>query len=90
MRKLWLFPTLLFILILLAGGFRWAEGPLQSFGDYQVLHTKDRWTGQRWIILFGGSTRWAGDCAAGPYPLYSGERLPYLPQEELDTQLEGG
>ncbi|HEY8393145.1 MAG TPA: hypothetical protein VIL83_10525 [Capillibacterium sp.] len=88
MRKLWLFPMLLFILILLAGGFRWAEGPLQSMDDYQVLHTKDRWTGQRWVILYGGSTRLAGGSAAGPYPLYSGERLPYLPQEELDTRLE--
>ncbi len=88
MRKLWLFPMLFFILILLAGGFRWAEGPLQSLGDYQVIHTKDRWTGQRWIILFGGSTQFSEGHAAEPYPLYSGEWMPYFTQEELDVRME--
>ncbi|NLY91767.1 MAG: hypothetical protein GX081_09235 [Firmicutes bacterium] len=88
MRKLWLFPMLFFILLLVAGGFRWGEGPLQSLGDYQVLHTKDRWTGQRWIILYGGASRLSAGLATEPYPLYSGEWLPYFTQEELDTQLE--
>ena len=33
MKKLWLFPMIFLILILLAGHFRWAEGPLQSAGS---------------------------------------------------------
>ena len=88
MKKLWLFPMIFFILILLAGSMRWGEGPLQDFGEYRILHTKDYWTGQRWIVLFGGLAESPGDQETKPYPLYSGEWIPYLPQDELDLQME--
>lgn len=88
MKKLWLFPMIFFILILLAGGFRWGKGPLQNAGDYQVMHMKDHWTGQRWIILFGGLTEMSNHQKTEPYPLYSGEWVPYLTQKELDIRME--
>jgi hypothetical protein len=75
-----------FILILLAGGLRWAKGPLQNYGDFQVLHTKDRWTGQRWLYFFGGWSELSPPTQ--PYVLYSGERVPYLPREELEMRRE--
>ncbi|NLC52957.1 MAG: hypothetical protein GX770_03210 [Firmicutes bacterium] len=88
MKKLWLFPMLFFLLILLAGHLRWEQGPLQSVGAYQVQHTKDQWTGQRWIILFGGWAEENADPDHRPYPLYSGEWFPHFTQEELDLRLE--
>jgi hypothetical protein len=85
MKKLWLFPMIFFILILLAGYFRWAEGPLQSTGDYQILHLKDTWTGQRWVVLFGGLVELSGTGKVEPYPLHSSTRIPYITQEELNA-----
>ncbi|NLW59815.1 MAG: hypothetical protein GX073_05655 [Firmicutes bacterium] len=88
MKKLWLFPMIFFLLILLAGQLRWEKGPLQHVDAYQIQHLKDHWTGQRWVILYGGLAETSGDPEHRPYPLYSGEWLPYFPQEELDLRLE--
>lgn len=77
MRKLWIFPTIFFLLLLGAGIYRWEQGPIQDQGDLQLVHTKDRWTGQSWILLFGGFKEQKAD-ASFPYPLYSGERIPHL------------
>jgi hypothetical protein len=74
-----------FILILLAGHFRWTEGPLQSTGDYQILHLEDTWTGQRWVVLSGGLVELPAVDAAEPYPLHSRTRFPYITQEELNA-----
>ena len=88
MKKLWLFPMIFFLLILMAGHLRWEKGPLQHAGAYQVQHMKDQWTGQRWIILYGGLAEGSGDPDNRPYPLYSGEWIPYFTREELDLRLE--
>ncbi|NLM36536.1 MAG: hypothetical protein GX202_00220 [Firmicutes bacterium] len=88
MKKLWLFPMTFFLLILLAGYLRWEKGPLQTAGAYQVQHLKDQWTGQRWVILYGGWAEESGDPDHRPYPLYSGEWLPYFSRAELDLRLE--
>ncbi|HHW11465.1 MAG TPA: hypothetical protein GXX33_00475 [Firmicutes bacterium] len=88
MKKLWLFPMIFFLLILLAGYLRWEKGPLQQVGAYQVQHLKDQWTGQRWVILYGGLAEESSDPDHRPYPLYSGEWLPYFSREELDLRLE--
>ena len=81
-------PHDLFLLILLAGHLRWEKGPLQHTDAYQVQHTKDQWTGQRWIILYGGMAEESADPDNRPYPLYSGEWLPHFTREELDLRLE--
>ena len=88
MKKLWLFPMIFLILILLAGHFRWAEGPMQSAGEYQILHSKDNWTGQRWVVLFGGLVELSEVGTAEPYPLHSRTRIPYITQEELKVEIE--
>lgn len=88
MKKLWLFPMIFLFLILLAGHLRWEKGPLQHTDAYQVQHTKDQWTGQRWIILYGGMAEESADPDNRPYPLYSGEWLPHFTREELDLRLE--
>lgn len=88
MKKLWLFPMLFFLLILLAGHLRWEKGPLQHAGAYQIQHTKDQWTGQRWIVLYGGLAEAGAEFGTQPYPFYSGEWIPHFTRDELELRLE--
>lgn len=87
MRKLWLFPLTFFILLLMAGVFRWEKGPCQEQGVFQVIHTKDYWTGQNWILLYGGFEDYP-PTSEQPYPLYSGEWIPHLDRIELAEQMD--
>ncbi|HBK69876.1 MAG TPA: hypothetical protein DDZ91_14650 [Firmicutes bacterium] len=77
-----------FILLLLAGILRWEKGPIQNQGDFQVAHIKDYWTGQSWVLLFGGFEDFQNETNSEPYPLYSGEWIPHLRSEELREQME--
>jgi len=48
MKRLWLFPLLFFILLLLAFQFRWKESPLRREAEQWVVLKTDRWTGNTW------------------------------------------
>lgn len=88
MRKLWLFPLILFILLLCAGGWRWEKGPYQEQGDFQVLHTRDRWTGQRWLVVYGGFKEILPPADGWPDPQYSGDWIPHLTKAEFEERME--
>lgn len=53
MKRFWVIPTVIFFLILVAYPFRWEEGPTQSKPNLKMVHVKDKWTGQAWIIYYG-------------------------------------
>ncbi|NLW56419.1 MAG: hypothetical protein GX050_07385 [Firmicutes bacterium] len=88
MRKLWLFPLILFILLLLAGVWRWEKGPCQEHEDFQVLHMKDQWTGQNWFVVYGGFEDFLPAAGGRPYPMYSGEWIPHLTRVEFEEQMD--
>ena len=83
MKKLWLFPMIFFLLILLAGHLRWEKGPLQHTDAYQVQHTKDQWTGQRWIILYGGMAEEAPSQVTDRILYIVASGFPILPGRSL-------
>src|SRR5690554_4567155 len=49
MKRLWLFPLLFFILLLLAFQFRWEENTLRREAEQWLVLKTDRWTGNTWF-----------------------------------------
>lgn len=69
---------LLFLVVLItAFAFRWVEGPIQADNKLEIVHLKDRWTGQAWI-------QWYGTDASGNF--YSGQMEPYFEQNKIDKK----
>ncbi|AVX40774.1 hypothetical protein CTH_10010 (plasmid) [Carboxydocella thermautotrophica] len=52
MKKPWIIPALISLLLLLAWPFRWEKGPTQTTPQYAIVYLKDRWTGQEWIKIY--------------------------------------
>ncbi|KUK10377.1 MAG: Uncharacterized protein XD50_1348 [Clostridia bacterium 41_269] len=63
--------------MLAAWPFRWEKGPTQtvhgSDEDLKIVHLRDRWTGQNWLVYYG----WHGE------EVYSGETYPHLNEEVI-------
>lgn len=76
LKAKWIFPLVVCILLLLALVFRWEQGPKQTEKDLQIIHLKDRWTGQAWIKTYGTK--------AGK--LYSGEMDPVPEINKVETR----
>lgn len=54
MKKPWLIPLFVLLILITAGIFRWDEGPTQSFkGSLRIQYYKDRITSQTWLKLYG-------------------------------------
>jgi hypothetical protein len=54
MKKLWIIPVILFLILLIILPLRWDKGPTQSFGGaLKIQYITDRWTGQKWLKLYG-------------------------------------
>jgi hypothetical protein len=52
MKKTWLVFAVVCVVLLLAWPFRWEKGPVLTHESGKVIHTKDRWTGQRWVTIY--------------------------------------
>lgn len=85
MRRLWLFPLMILIILLLAAQFRWEKGPTQTEDGYCVVHLLDRWTGQSWYSLYGGIEVKEGKEVT---PYYSGELIPHPDKESLAVAID--
>jgi hypothetical protein len=55
MRRRWIIPFAIFIILILAFIFRWDYGPTTTYnsGAFKVQHKVDRWTGRPWVVLYG-------------------------------------
>lgn len=52
MKKLWILPCLLLVLLLLAWFFRWDYGASKTYSDGIAKWKIDRWTGQGWMEIY--------------------------------------
>ncbi|MEG3071310.1 MAG: hypothetical protein RQM92_11285 [Candidatus Syntrophopropionicum ammoniitolerans] len=73
MQRKWLIPLVVCILLVVAWCLRWEQGPTQTENELQIIHLKDRWTGQAWISTYGRKR----------YILYSGEQNPVPTQNDI-------
>ncbi|NLO89492.1 MAG: hypothetical protein GX088_04090 [Clostridia bacterium] len=73
MKRVWLLPVVLGLLLLVAWHFRWEKGPIQTDENLKNVHLRDRWTGQNWIVLYG----WLDGKE------YSGEAYPHLNEDVI-------
>lgn len=77
MRRKWIIPLVLWALLLVAWFFRWEQGPTTQLGnDLKIVHTKDRWTGQAWIVVYGNEGS----------KMYSGEMIPVISTQQLEKR----
>lgn len=54
MKKTYLIPLLVLLLLIVAGIFRWDVGVTQTFDkSLKIQNLKDRWTGQNWVEING-------------------------------------
>jgi hypothetical protein len=55
MKRAWIIPAVICLLLLVAWPLRWEKGPTQSVSGQKIkiIHLQDRWTGQAWIDLYG-------------------------------------
>lgn len=74
MKRKWIIPLALCLLLLIAWFFRWERGPTQTDKSLKIIHSKDRWTGQAWITVYG----------KGDGRLYSGNEFPVLSPNEVE------
>lgn len=74
MQRKWIIPLALCLLLLIAWFFRWERGPTQTDKSLKIIHSKDRWTGQAWITVYG----------KGDGRLYSGDEFPVLSLNEVE------
>lgn len=70
MRKRWIIPLAILIILILAFVFRWDYGPTTTHnnGAIKLEHKVDRWTGRPWEVVNG----------RGNYYDYSNYEIPYV------------
>ncbi|BAF61060.1 MAG: hypothetical protein HPY89_12890 [Pelotomaculum sp.] len=78
MKRAWIIPVVICLLLLAAWPFRWEKGPVQSDSKAKIAHMRDRWTGQAWVALYG--------IANGE--VYSGEMRPVPSQADIAKRKE--
>lgn len=52
MRKLWIIPSIILVLLLFAWFFRWDYTVTKTYNDGVAKWKKDCWTGQIWIEVY--------------------------------------
>jgi len=56
-KKPFMIPAVIFVLLILAYVFRWNYTVTQTVNNssvhYKILHKEDRWTGNRWLEIYG-------------------------------------
>ncbi|MEW6274944.1 MAG: hypothetical protein AB1556_07515 [Bacillota bacterium] len=78
MKRAWIIPAVICLLLLAAWPLRWEKGPVQSDSKAKIIHMRDRWTGQAWVALYG--------IANGE--VYSGEMRPIPSQADIAKRKE--
>lgn len=76
MKRKWIIPLALCLLLLIAWFFRWERGPTQTDEKLKILHLRDRWTGQAWVALYGEDR----------YGFYSGDKFPIISTQQLEER----
>ncbi|RPF47104.1 hypothetical protein EDD75_1377 [Thermodesulfitimonas autotrophica] len=82
MKRAWIIPAVMCLLLLAAWPFRWEKGPTQTVnnGALKIVHLRDHWTGQAWVALYGYD--------AVNNRLYSGEMVPVPSQADIAKRKE--
>lgn len=57
MKRRWLLPVILLVVLFLALGFRWSIEASNTLNPGVVKWEKDRWTGRIWLKVYGPSFR---------------------------------
>lgn len=78
MKRVWIIPAVICLLLLAAWPLRWEKGPVQSDSKAKIIHMRDRWTGQSWVALYG----------VVDGQLLSGEMRPVPPQADIAKRKE--
>lgn len=78
MKVSWVIPAAVCILLVIAWPFRWEKGPVQSTVESKIVHMRDRWTGQAWLVLYGNIDS----------QLLSGEMRPVPSQADIARRKE--
>jgi hypothetical protein len=70
MRRRWVIPLFILIVLVIAFGFRWKYGPttIHNSGAIKVQHNVDRWTGRPWVVVNGAEN----------FNTYSNHEVPYM------------
>jgi len=66
------------VLLLGAWFFRWEKGPTQTINGDKIVHLRDRWLGQSWVLFYG---RFGED-------FLSGEEVPYIKDSSVKERAE--
>lgn len=76
MKRKWVIPLIICILLIAAYAFRWEQGPTLTEKDLKIIPLRDRWTGQVWIKTYGIRNE----------IVLGGEMEPVIPQKLIEER----
>ncbi|ADG82315.1 hypothetical protein [Thermincola potens] len=83
------FGVIFLTILIIIYPFRWEKGPTQKFGNSTIVHKKDRWTGQPWIITYGsidGKIISGEESAVFPPSIIEAKKLSKLSGSEMQQK----